>query len=246
MKNAKKSQAIVVGSPHFVARLSEMVMPEVVFDGIPIPFSSTVKNLGVTMDQTLSWSVHVAEISKKLFASLHSLRRLQNFLPLNTKLSLARSLLLPLLDYGDVALLDLREELLDKLERLQNVCIRYIFGLRKYDHVSQFRSQLQWLHIRRRRDVHILSLLFNVLFTPTFPPYLSERFSFMAHGSGHRLRSSTNLSLAFPLNKSRVYSQSFTVHSVRLWNELPLSVRQSPSVASLREKLKKLWLVSDQ
>jgi hypothetical protein len=240
--NAKKSQAIVVGSPYFVGKLSEVVVPDILFDGTPIPFSSTVRNLGITIDQTLSWSPHIAQVSQKLFASLHSLRRLQNFLPFQTKLCLAQSLLLPLLDYGDIALLDLKEELLDRLERLQNVCIRYIFGLRKYDHISEFRSQLGWLPIRRRRDVHVLSLLFNVLFNPASPPYLTENFSYMADGSGHRLRSSANLTLAIPLNRTRNYSRSFTVRAVKLWNGLPLAFRQSQSVASLKDKLKKLWL----
>jgi hypothetical protein len=204
-----------------------------------------VFNLGITMDQTLSWSPHIAEVSQRIFRSLHSLRRLQNFLPLRTKLTLTQSLLLPLLDYGDIAFLDLNEELLDKLERLQNVCIRYVFGLRKYDHISEFRSKLRWLPIRRRRDVHILSLLFNTLFSPTSPPYLSERFSYMADDSGHRLRSSTNLTLAVPSRKTRTYSRSFTARAVTLWNELPLSLRQSQSVASLKMNLKKLWLSND-
>lgn len=194
------------------------------------------------MDQTLSWSAHVSEVSRRLFASVHSLRRLQNFLPFHTKITFAQSLLLPLLDYGDIAYLDLSERLLDKLERLQNVCIRYIFGLRKFDHVSCFRAQLKWLPIRHRRNVHILSLLFNVLFKPQSPSYLSERFSYLASGSGNRLRSSSNLSLSFPASKSKSYSKSFSMHAVRLWNRLPVEIRQSQTVATLRNRLKKYWL----
>lgn len=194
------------------------------------------------MDQTLTWSAHVTEVSRKLYASAHSLRRLQNFLPLHTKITLAQSLLLPLLDYGDIAFLDLSEQLLDKLERLQNVCIRFIFGLRKYDHVSSFRARLKWLPIRHRRNLHILSLLFNVLFRPQSPNYLSEKFSYLAAGSGNRLRSSSNLTLAFPASKSKSYSKSFSSHAVRLWNRLPNDIRQSQSVASFRSRLRSYWL----
>ncbi|KAI8441531.1 hypothetical protein MSG28_015119 [Choristoneura fumiferana] len=67
-----------------------------------------------------------------------------------------------------------------------------------------------------------------------------EVFSYLAAGSGHRLRSSSRLTLAFPLNNAR-YAKSFSIHSVKLWNELPLLIRESPSVASLRDRLKKLW-----
>ncbi|CAH0678045.1 unnamed protein product [Spodoptera exigua] len=92
--------------------------PPVLYDNVAISYTTYVKNLGVLMDCHLSWGLHIAE-----------------------------SLLLPLLDYADVCFLDATEELLDKLERLQNLCIRFIFGLRKYDHVSEFRSRLKWLPI---------------------------------------------------------------------------------------------------
>ena len=55
------------------------------------------------------------------------------------------------------------EELLKKLERFQNLAILFIFGLRKYDHISQFRAQLNWLPIRLRRDMHIITFLFKIL-----------------------------------------------------------------------------------
>ena len=68
----------------------------------------------------------------------HSLRRLQYFLPCKTKIMLAQCLLLPILHYADY--LEDTEELLNKLERLQNLAVRFIYDLRKYDHVSQFRA----------------------------------------------------------------------------------------------------------
>lgn len=52
-------------------------------------------------------------------------RRLENFLLLRIKITLDQSILLSLRDYGDIANLDLSEGLLDKLDRLQNLCIRY-------------------------------------------------------------------------------------------------------------------------
>lgn len=237
--NAAKTQLIAIGSHHFVSKFKRANVPAVVFNGTPIPYSRKVKDLGLILDQTLSWSDHVDEVSRKLYASLHSLRRLQYFLPVNTKVMLAQSLLLPLLDYGDVAYLDLSEELLSKLERLQNQCIRFIFGLRKYDHISEYRKKLNWLPIRFRRESHILSFLYNVLMNPSSPSYLRERFRFRDI-MGERLRAGTNLSLVIPVHCTKTYSDSFTVHGARLWNRLPTDVRKAPSVASFKNKLRKL------
>lgn len=55
-------------------------------------------------------------------------------------------------------------EQLSKLERLQNLAIRFIFGLRlKHDHISNFRAQVN------RCDMHILSFLYRVLYDPNLP-----------------------------------------------------------------------------
>lgn len=207
------------------------------FDGVPIPVSDTVKNLGMIIDKNMSWGPHLAELSRKMFASAASLRRLRNFLPKSTKITLAQSLLIPILDYADACYPDLIEKHLDKLERLQNFCIRFIFGLRKYDHVSEFRIKLKWLPIRHRRNTHILSLLYNILFNPSTPPYLKERFQYLHLSHSHTLRSSETLQLKTPEHTSTFYEYSFTVQAVRLWNALPLVIRTAKSLPIFKKLL---------
>ncbi|CAG9134498.1 unnamed protein product [Plutella xylostella] len=187
--NPSKSQAIILGSSRMLRKIDVSAAMRVMYDQTVIPYVASVKNLGVIMDCTLSWIPQLDAVSKKMFASFHSLKRLQYFLPLNTKVTLAQSLLFPILDYADVSYLDLTEELLNKLERLQNLCIRFIFGLRKYDHISEYRAQLQWLPIRLRRNTHILNILYSVLNNPSSPQYLKCKFSFLcSHSQGRALR----------------------------------------------------------
>lgn len=124
--NPSKTQAIIIGSPFFSG-----LTPNCFWSG-------------------LTWCPQIEAIRKKVFGAYSSLNRLQNFLPTNTKITLAQTLLLSILDYADVCYADLSEELLNKLERQQNLCIRFIYNLKKYDHISCYRAQLNWLPIRRR------------------------------------------------------------------------------------------------
>ncbi|CAH2237662.1 jg11339 [Pararge aegeria aegeria] len=164
--NPNKSQVIIIGSRQQLAKVNFSTLPSVRFNSTDLLLSTTVKNLGLLMDTTLSWSPQVAEVSRKVFASIGYLKRWKNFLPVKTKISLAQSLLLPLLDYVDSCYPDLTEELLNKLERLQNICIRFVFGLRKFDHISEYRVRLKWLPIRLRRELHLLSFLYSILNNP--------------------------------------------------------------------------------
>ena len=158
-------------------------------------------------------------------------------LPVKTKVELAQSLLLPILDYADVCLIDLNEDLLNKLQRLQNLCVRFIYGLRKFDHVSEYRSKLKWLPIRLRRDEHVLTLLYNVLYDPRTPTYLKERFQYLGSGHCRTLRSMSDNVLLAPLTRSGYYRESFTVRATHLWNKLPSEIRHSKSLAIFRTKL---------
>lgn len=121
--NPAKTQVIVFGSPRLRSRIVWSQLPQIVFDGSTIPYSDTVKDLGIYIDKDLSWGPQLQEVSRKLFASAGALRRLRNFLPTATKSAHAQSLLLPILDYDDVSYPDLTEVQLDKLVRLQNFCI---------------------------------------------------------------------------------------------------------------------------
>ena len=186
----------------------------------------------------MSWAPHINAISKRMHFSFHSLRRLQYFLPHKTKIMLAQCLLLPILDYADVCYLDATEELLNKLERLQNLAIRFVYGLRKYDHVSQFRAQLNWLPIRLRRDMHILTLLFKILNYQNFPEYLRSRFNILPRPLRSR-RSCVVPALEIPMSNTKFLQKSFTVYAASLWNHLPIPIQRSPSLMSFKSQLKK-------
>lgn len=239
--NPSKSQALIIGGRYMRGILDVGSLTPVTYDGVPIDYSDSAKNLGVIIDCNLSWRNHVAEVSRKVYYSFQSLRRLQYFLPFQTKITLAQSLLLPLLDYADVCYTDATEESLDKLERLQNLGIRFIYGLRKYDHVSRFRAQLKWLPIRRRRDCHTLSLLYTILHSSNAPLYLRERFEYLIPRN-KPCRTATSLLLKTPAHSSTRYSDSFTVHAVLLWNSLPHEIRASSSLDMFKRRTKAHFL----
>jgi hypothetical protein len=55
--------------------------------------------------------------------------------------------------------------------------IRYIFSLRMYDHISEYRLQLQCTTMGERRDLHTFCLLFKILYDPLSPNYLRDSLS---------------------------------------------------------------------
>jgi len=98
---------------------------------------------------------------KKAFSSLHSLTlapRLKHFLPTHIKSILVKLLVFPHLEYCDVFLTNLKDELARRLQRVQNACLRFIFLLKYSDHLTPSYRQLSILKLNERRSLHRLTL----------------------------------------------------------------------------------------
>src|SRR6218665_3021963 len=73
--------------------------PLVQIDNIPIPQTKSVKFLGVIVDQNLTWSEHITQISNKVSKNIGILSRISYKLPAHTLISLYYFLIYPYLAY---------------------------------------------------------------------------------------------------------------------------------------------------
>lgn len=89
-------QVIVIGSSRMQSKIDWNCIPQVRFNGTRTSFFDTAKNLCITINCQLSWRSYIAQISRRIFLSSRSLRKLRNFMPIATRL--AESLFLPVLD----------------------------------------------------------------------------------------------------------------------------------------------------
>ena len=95
-----------------------------------------------------------------------------------------------------------------------------------------FREQ-NWLPFYKRVNYHKCVLMYKSL-NNIAPDYLTERFMKVSEPHNRQLRSADNDLLKFPYSRTKYYANSFTVSGAKLWNSLPLNIRQSPSIDSFK------------
>ena len=139
-------------------------------------------------------------------------------------------------DYCDILYNDISVELLQKLQRVHNVCFRFIFITSHYDHVSQHFSELSWLRLNERRILHSLSLLYNIL-KHSSPSYLASRFHRLSSYHTLDTRSQQNSLLSIPQHRTSLYSDSYTISVVRCWNSLPEEIRGRRNLEAFKSML---------
>ena len=78
--NIKKTVAIIFGTKTFISRIDYNSIPPIVVNGQHIQYVDVVKNLGFSMDSTLSWKNHIYKISNRVNSTLFILKMHRNSL----------------------------------------------------------------------------------------------------------------------------------------------------------------------
>ncbi|KAJ8869517.1 hypothetical protein PR048_028508 [Dryococelus australis] len=125
-----------------------------------INFSSSVKNLGIVIDETLSWVAHTTHICKKVYKTLHSIKRFKNLLPERIKILLVHALVLSIIEYCDVVYNDLAYHLNKRLQRLQNTYVGFVSNLKSRDHLIRLGIRIAWT---RTYAMRVLAIFFFFL-----------------------------------------------------------------------------------
>lgn len=242
--NPGKSQSMIIGHPKVLANLNKLHIPKLILQNVTIPARPTARNLGVIFDEHLSWTTHVAHICQKVFSILRILYKFKTLFTPQLRKRLVEALILPHVDYCDPVYSNVNTQLINKLQRAQNACIRFVCGLKFFDHVSLSYNQLAWLRIAQRRQFHTLCLLYRILSTRT-PSYLTTKLHYLTSYHEHNTRADNVRLLSIPCHRTSLFTNSFSVISVRLWNQLPADIRGATSINSFKVLAKKHLLMEN-
>ena len=114
-------------------RIEELSLIDI--NGIAIPFVTQAHILGSFMRSDISWRDQIFSISKRVHFTLHKLKFHRNSLFLELRIKLVSTLIFPLLDDCCLLYHDVTNELKANLQGLINCAIRFIFGLRRDEHI---------------------------------------------------------------------------------------------------------------
>lgn len=200
----------------------------VVINGQRIEIVHSAKNLGIMLNYNLTWSSHINSAVGATYGKLRSLWATQAFTPKRIRILLAKSVLMPSLLYG-CELFSCCDSVSTKRLKLifNNIC-RYVYGVRKYEHISPFSTKLYGVSFENLLKIRTLSLLQKVVFTKS-PSYLFEKLSFARSNRGNIL---------IPLrHRTLVSDWHFFIHSIRLWNNLPNHIQTTSNATHFRKLL---------
>ncbi len=198
--------------------------------------SRTARNLGVVIDDQLSFTDHIATTARSCRFALYNIRKIRPFLSEQAAQLLVQALVLSRLDYCNVFLAGLPACTIKPLQLIQNAAARVVFNEPKKAHVTPLFIGLHWLPTAARIKFKVLMFAYKTT-TGTAPIYLN--LLVQTYAPSRSLRSASERRLVVPSqrgNKSLSRTFSWTVPS--WWNGLPISIRTAESLAIFKKHLK--------
>ena len=132
--NKDKTEVLLVTSKRVIK--SEPFPEFMNINGTSVKFCPSLRNLGVTLDSTLSLHQHVLNVCRGTFLELQRINAIRHFLTTDAVKTLVCSLVLLHIGYCNSLFAGLPQCLLKKIQYVQNVTAKMIFRTPKSDHVS--------------------------------------------------------------------------------------------------------------
>lgn len=229
--NQSKSKAIFLkGRRRTPTNLG--MLPRINLDGVTIEWTDSAKNLGFVFQSDLQWEGLIDQQCGKIYASLRTLYSCATIAPIETRLKMFKSLILPHFLFGDTLHINPSAYAMNKLRLALNSCVRFVYGLSRYAHVSHLQKNLLGCPLENFYAYRSCIFL-RKLITSRSPPTLYQK---LLPFQGRRLQN-----LIIPPNYTAVYSSSMFVRGVVNWNSLPTVIRRSTPETVFKRGCLQYW-----
>ena len=231
--NETKTEFLVIRSKHGKHTPD---VSSVCVGGSAVSAVHSARNIGVVMDDRLTMTDQVDAICKASYAQLRAISHIRRYLTQDAAATLVHSLVTSKLDNMNSLLYGLPDNIINKLQYIQNHAAKLVTKKKKFDHVTPLLHSLHWLPVPYRIDYKLLLLTHKCVHGKA-PGYLSALLQ--TYTPGRTLRSANQYLLTEKKSRLKLYGdRAFSVAAPKLWNSLPLELRQCDSTDCFKAKLK--------
>ena len=173
---------------------------------------------------------------------LHNIRKIRKFLSQEATCTIINAFIASQIDYCNSLMNGLPENLIKKLQRVQNTAARLVFNLRKYEHITPALVTLHWLPVKYRIEFKTLLIVFKGLHGKA-PTYIQE-MTIPSKSKRYSIRSNEERVLKVPKFKHDTFGKrTFAVYGSLAWNCVPKEIRLCAEIEAFKRNLKTLLFV---
>jgi Reverse transcriptase (RNA-dependent DNA polymerase)/Endonuclease/Exonuclease/phosphatase family len=219
--NPSKSEAMVTGTK--CQRERVVSNNQIKVAGANVALCDSIKVVGLTYDNDLSFTRQVSEVVKNCNYHIKSLRHIRPLLDVDSAKTIACSLVGSRLDYCNSSLSGISQHNLNRLQRTQNTLARVVCRADRRSSPYALLKFLHWLPISQRIDYKIALTVFKAR-VGLMPNYISDLI--VPYVPKRNLRSAGDNLLLVPASRTVTSARAFKIYGPTVWNNLPIELRQ--------------------
>ena len=204
----------------------------------PLEVVSSAKYLGVELSDNLSWNRNIDSIAAKGKRSLGFLRRNLGCCPHDVKTHCYNTLMRPIMEYTSRVWDPTTKKNITKVESVQRSAARYVMNnYSRESSVTNMLSDLEWKSLHHRRAISKVTMLYWIT------NHLVDIPDTQLIPSSSTTRGNSQKFLV-PASRTTLLKGSFFPDTIRLWNNLPQEVVDSPTLDAFRSRVSGVTLIS--
>ena len=191
---------------------------------------TNTKSLGNTVDEGLNWERQYKTVHNKCRGGFQSLRRLKSILPQPSLSNVYRVLSESHSRYADVIWDSLSNTKIEFLQRLQDRAVSMIHTPR----IKENRTP-KFLPVKQLITFDLAVIVYKIC-NELCLENLWSKFTLRSHHSRYNTRFCRNIQI--PKYNLEYAMKGFSYSALKTWNEIPLSIREVPSLFHFKKQLK--------
>ena len=225
--NESKTKILIMAPPS--------VQPQIVIRGIfigkdCIRFVDSAKNLGIILDNILSFESQINKVVKVCFATLKKLHQIKCYLSKDELQELVCSLIFSQMDYCNSLYMGVNSTLMQKLQNVQNCAAKLIMKrIIPAGEMDKIISDFHWLKVKFRCIYKLLLIVHNCIHNRA----PNEIMSLLQYADSDR-----TMNLREVRSSSKYGGKAFSRVGPKMWNLLPRTVRDVVDALEIKKALK--------
>ena len=215
------------------------VHPPLIFNDVILSEVTEHSHLGITINNNFTWKEHIRKIQTKANKCLGILRSVSNDLPRTCKERIYKTLIRPVMEYGDVIFDGSPNNATKLLDSVQRQAALTCTGAFYNTNTERLMTEVGWESLENRRKHHRLGLFYKIKNKLT-PPYMYDLCPAQQAGTArYQLRNQGGIPM--PFCRTQFRRNSFVPQTISDWNKLPPQIQICATLNSFKYRFRQSY-----
>ena len=205
---------------------------------IDIKASDSINILGIDLDKDLKFQIQVDEICSQSGKQINALKRIRQYLDKGCRRTIYNSYVNSNFNFCSLVWMFTNKCNIDKLEKTDKRALRFVTGANHLSYDEMCKKE-KIINISRK-CVKAAAILLYKIKKDMAPKYVTEMFT--PYESNYDMRDANKFVLP-QFNTVRYGKNSFKYYGAKLWNNIPLAIKNSSSLNTFKSAISN-WLLT--